>query len=44
MKRQYIIPQVATLPVFNATVLCASTTTPTDSFTIGGEMDPETAY
>ena len=48
-KKQYFIPQVQTLPLFNANALCAGSGTPTpapggDSFTIGGGQEPEKAF
>ena len=48
-KKQYFIPQVETLPLFNANALCAGSGTPTpatggDSFTVGGGGDPTQAF
>jgi len=46
MKKQYFIPQVETMPLFNANALCAGSgaaPTPSESFSIGGGIEPEHA-
>ena len=45
MKKQYFIPQVETMPLLNATVLCASgDPAPGSGFEIVGGGDPAVAF
>ena len=47
MKKQYFIPQVETMPLFNTTALCASpapSPAPGTGFNIVGGGDPTSAF